>query len=108
MKKRERSPTARKRGRVPATTTGSRMITSAPALPTRSFVQATAITRAVPLKAGMSKVTFAVPSASTFTTPEKRARGSWVGGMPSRGFTPMSPPERIAPRVPCIPSMRKP
>ena len=37
MKKRDWSPTDRKRGSVPATTTGSRTITSALALPTRSF-----------------------------------------------------------------------
>ena len=64
MKKRDWSPTERKRGSVPASTTGSRTITSALALPTRSFVQATAITRAVPLKAGMSKSTSAVPSGA--------------------------------------------
>ncbi len=46
------------------------MIVSAVALPTRFFVQATAIRRAVPLKAGMSKLTVAVPSAATATTPE--------------------------------------
>jgi hypothetical protein len=106
MKKRDRSPTERNRGSVPARTTGSRTITSALALPTRSLDQATAMTRTVPLNAGMSKSTVASPSASTFTTPEKRASGSWVGGMPSRGFGSMSPPARMAPRVPCIPSMR--
>ena len=70
MKKRDWSPTERKRGNVPASTTGSRTITSAVALPTRSFDQATAMTRSVPLKAGTSKVTSAVPSGPTVTTPE--------------------------------------
>ncbi len=46
------------------------MMTSVEALPTRSFVQATAITRAVPLKAGRSKLTLALPSGPTRTRPE--------------------------------------
>ena len=49
-----RSPVSRKRGSVAVSTTGSRMITSPTAWPTLSFDQATAITRAVPAKSGMS------------------------------------------------------
>ena len=70
MWKRDRSPTDRKRGSVPVTTTGSRTITSALALPTRVALHATAMTRTVPLKAGMSNATSAVPSGPTLTTPE--------------------------------------
>ena len=66
----ELSPTARKRGSVPETTTGSRTITSSEAWPTLVLLQATAITRMVPLKAGMSKSTEAVPSSATLTMPE--------------------------------------
>ena len=49
-----RSPLSRKRGSVAVSTTGSRMITSPTARPTLSLDQATAITRAVPAKSGMS------------------------------------------------------
>ena len=59
------SPINRKRGSVAVTTTGSRTTTSAEAWPTLSLLQATAITRTVPTKAGMSKLTSAVPSAPT-------------------------------------------
>ena len=64
------SPWSRKRGRVAVTTTGSRTMTSPEAWPTLSSVHATAITRTVPAKAGMSKVTSAVPSGPTVTMPE--------------------------------------
>ncbi len=57
-----RSPVSRKRGSVAVSTTGSRTITSPWRVPTLSFDQATAITRTVPAKAGMSKATSAVPS----------------------------------------------
>ena len=66
----ETSPTLRKRGSVPETTTGSRAITSFDAWPTFVPLQATAMTRMVPLKAGISKSTEAVPSAATRTMPE--------------------------------------
>ena len=56
------SPTARKRGSVPAMTMGSLTITSLAAWPTFVDVHATAIRRTVPLNAGMSKETSAVPS----------------------------------------------
>ena len=46
------------------------MITSAWACPTRSPLQAVTITRPVPLKAGIGKVTLAAPSGPTVTTPE--------------------------------------
>ena len=65
-----RSPVSRKRGKVAVSTTGSRTITSPEAWPTLSFDQATAITRTVPAKAGMSNCTSAVPSDRTFTMPE--------------------------------------
>ena len=55
---------------VPETTTGSRAITSLEMWPTLVLVQATAMTRMVPLKAGMSKSTDAVPSSATLTIPE--------------------------------------
>ena len=55
---------------VAVSTTGSRMITSPTARPTLSFAQATAITRAVPAKSGMSNATSAVPSGLTVTMPE--------------------------------------
>ncbi len=45
-------PSARKRGVVACTTTGSRMVTSAEASPVRVFDQTTAITFTEPLKAG--------------------------------------------------------
>ena len=64
------SPINRKRGSVAMTTTGSRTTTSAEAWPTLSLLQATAITRTVPVKAGMAKFTSAVPSAPTLTMPE--------------------------------------
>ena len=60
------SPGARKRGRLAVSTIGSRTITSPLAWPTASLVQATAITRTVPLNCGMSKSTVALPSASSF------------------------------------------
>ena len=65
-----RSPLSRKRGSVAVSTTGSRMMTSPAARPTLSFDQATAITRAVPAKSGMSNATSAVPSGLTVTMPE--------------------------------------
>ena len=49
-----------------------------------SFDQATAASRTAPLKAGRSNVTVALPSASSFTTPEKSASGGCVGRLPSR------------------------
>ena len=55
---------------MPVSTTGSRMITSAWAWPTRVPFQAVTMTRPVPLKAGSGKVTCAVPSGPTVTTPE--------------------------------------
>ena len=64
------SPVSRKRGSVAVTTTGSRTITSSEAWPTLSLLQATAITRTVPAKAGMSKLVSAVPSGPTVTMPE--------------------------------------
>ena len=60
-----RSPVSRKRGSVAVSTTGSRTVTSPMARPTLSLLQATAITRTVPAKAGMSNATSAVPSGST-------------------------------------------
>ena len=53
------------------------------AWPTASFVQATAMMRTVPLNCGMSKSTVALPSASSFTGPEKKATSFSVGGLPS-------------------------
>jgi hypothetical protein len=67
---RERSPTLRKRGRVPVTITGSRMITSAWAAPTFARLQAVTITRPVPLKDGRGKLTLARPSGPTAIGPE--------------------------------------
>ncbi len=57
-------------------------MTSSLALPTRVFVQATAASRIVPLNGGRSKPTSALPSAPTFTTPEKSASGASVGLLP--------------------------
>ena len=65
-----RSPLSRKRGSVAVTTTWSRMVTSDVARPTLSRDHATAITRAVPAKSGMSNTISAVPSGLTVTTPE--------------------------------------
>ena len=65
-----RSPVKRKRGSVAVTTTGSRTTTSPEACPVLSLLQATAMTRTVPEKAGMSKLTSAVPSGPTVTMPE--------------------------------------
>ena len=79
------SPGARKRGRLAVTTTGSRTITSDVAWPTASLVQATAMTRTVPLNCGMSKSIVALPSASSFTGPEKKATSFSVGGLPLGG-----------------------
>ena len=64
------SPVSRKRGRVAVSTTGSRTITSDVARPSLVALQATAMTRAVPAKSGISKLTSAVPSAPTVTMPE--------------------------------------
>ena len=89
-------------------TTASRTITSPEAWPTLSFDHATAITRTVPANAGMSNDTSAVPSGFTVTTPENSASGGCVGGVaPSEAAAP-SPPVRIAPRVPCMPSSNCP
>jgi hypothetical protein len=75
-------------------------MTSVLAPPALVFVQATAITCKVPLKAGRSKLIRARPSGPTLTTPEKRASGSCVGrSLPRWGDA--SPPDRIAPREPC-------
>ena len=79
----ERSPTLRKRGKVAATTTESRTVTSACADPTLSFDQATAVSRTEPLNAGRSNETDAFPWSSTLTTPENSASGSCVGRLPS-------------------------
>ena len=106
MKKRDWSPTERKRGSVPASTTGSRTITSALALPTRSFVQATAITRTVPLKAGMSKATLAVPSGADLDDAGVARERLLRRRDALERLAASSPPERMAPRVPCMPSMR--
>ena len=104
---RARSPRPRKRGREAATTTGSRSTTSASALPVRPFDQATAATRTVPLKAGMSNATVAVPSAATGTMPEERARGAWVG-FSADSSAPPSPPERSRPPGTPSPSISAP
>ena len=40
------------------------------------------MTRTVPLNCGMSKSTIALPSASSFTAPEKKATSFSVGGLP--------------------------
>jgi hypothetical protein len=82
------------------------MITSACAWPTRLPLQAVTITRPVPLKAGSGKVTLAAPSGPTVTTPENSASGAWVGGASASSPPPASPPERIAPAEPCMPSIR--
>ena len=58
------------RGNVAVTTTGSRAITSPEACPTLSWLQATAMTRTVPVKSGISNATSAVPSRPTVTRPE--------------------------------------
>ena len=60
----------KKRGNVAVSTTGSRTTTSVDALPTLSLLQATAITRTVPAKAGISNETCALPSGPTVTIPE--------------------------------------
>ncbi len=78
------------------------------ACPVRPRVQATAITFTLPLKAGIGKLAFAVPSGATLRTPVKNATGGWVGTSPSSPLGAASPPERICPRVPCMPSIRKP
>ena len=63
------SPVSRKRGKVAVSTTGSRTVTSPEARPTLSLLQATAMTRTVPAKAGMSNATSACPER-TSTMPE--------------------------------------
>ena len=57
-------------------------MTSCTAWPTASLVQATVMTRTVPLNCGMSKSTVALPSASSRTGPEKKATSFSVGGLP--------------------------
>ncbi len=64
------SPVSRKRGIVEVITTGSRTTTSLEPWPTRFSLQATAMTRTVPVKAGISNSTSAVPSGPTVTMPE--------------------------------------
>ena len=65
-----RSPFSKKRGSVAVSTTGSRMVTSPTARPTMLLLQATAMTRAVPAKSGISNRTSALPSGLTVTMPE--------------------------------------
>ncbi len=64
------SPLKRKRGSEAVTTTGSRTTTSPEAWPVLSLLQAIAITRTVPVNAGISKLTSAVPSSLALTMPE--------------------------------------
>ena len=100
------SPVSRKRGKVAVSTTGSRTITSPEARPTLSLLQATAMTRTVPAKAGISNATSAWPER-TSTMPEYNASGACDGGLPLSS-APASPPVLICPRVPCMPSMSWP
>ena len=74
------SPGARKSGRLAWTTTGSRTSQSSVAWPTPSAVQATAISRTVPLKSGSATGARTRPSASASRTPEKVATSRSVGG----------------------------
>jgi len=76
------------------------------ARPTLSLLQATAITRTVPAKAGISNTTSAWPER-TSTMPEYSASGACDGGLPL-SWPPSSPPVLIWPRVPCMPSMSWP
>jgi len=103
-----RSPLSRKRGSVAVSTTGSRTVTSVVARPTLVAVQATAMIRAVPANSGMSKPISALPSGPTVTMPEYSASGFCVGGLPCSSAAAPSPPVRIWPRVPCMPSMSWP
>ena len=95
------SPGAMKRGMEAVTTTGSRTSTSASACPTPASFHAMAMTRTVPLKLGMSKLTRASPSSPTVTGPEWKATSASVGGGACiRTLAVASPPERIAPGSP--------
>lgn len=87
------SPVRRKRGKVAVSTTGSRTVTSPDARPTLSRLQATAMTRTVPAKAGISNVTSACPER-TSTIPEYSASGACDGGLPFNS-PPASPPVLI-------------
>ena len=90
------------------TTTGSRTMTSAEALPTLPAAHATAITLTVPLKAGISNVASALPSGPTFRIPENFATISCAGGADSPMPPPPSPPVRNWPRVADRLSIREP
>ncbi len=79
------------------TTTGSRITTSCVAWPIPAFDHATAIRRAVPLNCGMSKLTLALPLASSLIGPEKKAISFSVGGLACKAACPPSPPVRNRP-----------
>ena len=92
------SPVRMKRGSVAVSTTGSRTTTSPVALPTLSLLQATAITRTVPAKAGISNATCATTVAADGDDAgikrERRLRRRRAGQFTA----PISPPVRIFPR----------
>ena len=67
------SPGARKRGRVSSASSGGRTTTLASALPKRSTVQATAISRSLPENSGTASGTVPWPSASSITGPANSA-----------------------------------
>jgi len=66
------------------------------------------MTRAVPLNWGISKLTFALPSASSLTGPEKKATSFCVGGLACSAMAPPSPPVRSLPVAPSDPSISRP
>ena len=93
-------------GRVPDTTTGSRMTTSAPAWPTRPAVQATAITQGRAVEG--RDVEFDLRRAVGCDLDDAGITRERLLGR-RRAFDPRRPcrhAERMEPRVPCIPSMR--
>jgi hypothetical protein len=86
---------------VAVTTIGSRTITSDVAWPTASLVQATVMTRTVPLNCGMSKSTV-VAVGVEFHGPEKKAPAS-VGGPPFEAIWAVA----AGPRLPVAPASHR-
>ncbi|MNT74196.1 hypothetical protein D3C72_2129960 [compost metagenome] len=66
------------------------------------------MTRAVPLNCGISKETFALPSLSSFTGPEKNATSFSFGGLACSAMLPPSPPVLKRPVAPSEPSINRP
>jgi hypothetical protein len=101
------SPGARKRGSSASASTASRTGSGREAAPTRSALQATAISRSSPAKSGRSRGIMARPSASVSTTPENSATLR-CGIRRAPSAAPSSPPWRSAATAASVGAMRRP